>query len=102
MYYGRRADYKEIKKDGSYKIPNESAKGRYSIPKGSTLIYKELANKAGYPNAFKAVGSVMKMNPLAPTISCHRVIKSDGSLGNYSRLKGTSTKMRMLKREHAI
>ncbi len=73
----------------------------YSVPKGKTITYKELAKKAGYPNAYRAAGSVMKMNPLAPTIPCHRVIKSDRSLGNYSN-GGTKAKERMLKREHAI
>jgi O-6-methylguanine DNA methyltransferase len=73
----------------------------YSIPQGRTATYKEIAKRAGYPNAYRAVGSVMRVNPLAPTIPCHRVIRSDGSLGNYSN-GGTKTKMLMLKREHAI
>ncbi len=93
---------KRLRKSGVTKFQMKVLMAAYSIPKVSTLTYKELANKAGYPNAYRAVGSVMRMNPLAPTIPCHRVIKSDGSLRNYSRLKGTSTKMRMLKREHAI
>lgn len=72
-----------------------------SIPKGKTATYKQVAQKAGYPNAYRAVGSVMKMNPLAPHIPCHRVIKSSGKLGNYSA-GGTNVKMKMLKSERAI
>lgn len=73
-----------------------------SIPKGKTATYKQVAQKAGYPNAYRAVGSVMKMNPLAPDIPCHRVVKSSGELGNYSAKGGTRKKMQMLKMEHAI
>ncbi len=74
----------------------------YKVPKGQTVTYKELAKRAGSPNAYRAVGSVMRINPLAPMIPCHRVIKSSGALGNYSAKGGTELKRRMLKREHAI
>ncbi len=73
----------------------------YSIPKGQTRTYKQIARQAGYPNAYRAVGSVMRMNPLAPTVPCHRVIKSDGTLGNYSN-GGTKRKRAMLVKEKAI
>jgi methylated-DNA-[protein]-cysteine S-methyltransferase len=74
----------------------------YKVPKGETVTYKELAKRVGSPNAFRAVGSVMRINPLAPMIPCHRVIKSSGELGNYSAAGGITLKRRMLKREHAI
>lgn len=74
----------------------------YSIPKGQTRTYKQIAEKAGYPNAYRAVGSVMKMNPLAPTIPCHRVVKSDGTLGNYSGKGGRKGKRAMLIKEGAV
>lgn len=50
---------------------------------GQTISYKALATKAGYPSAYRAVGSVMANNKLPFIIPCHRVIKNDGSLGNY-------------------
>ena len=50
---------------------------------GQTISYKELAAKAGYSNAYRAVGSAMANNKLPFIIPCHRVIKNDGSLGNY-------------------
>lgn len=73
-----------------------------SIPKGRVLTYKQLAEKAGYPNAYRAVGTVMKNNPMAPRIPCHRVVKSDGTLGNYSAPGGTAKKRKMLAAEGAI
>jgi O-6-methylguanine DNA methyltransferase len=57
---------------------------------------------AGYPGAARAVGSVMKINPLAPMIPCHRVVRSDGSIGNYSAKGGAKKKLELLRKEHAI
>jgi len=54
------------------------------IPKGKTLSYKEVAIKAGSPNAFRAVGNILNKN-YDLKIPCHRVIKSSDSLGGYNR-----------------
>jgi len=54
------------------------------IPKGKVLSYKEVAKKAGSPNASQAVGSIMSKN-YDKTIPCHRVIRSDGKAGRYNR-----------------
>ena len=56
----------------------------YNTKKGSVITYKELASKAGNPKAYRAVGNLMKKNPLPIIIPCHRVIKSDGSIGKFS------------------
>ncbi|MCL6088892.1 MAG: MGMT family protein [Candidatus Marsarchaeota archaeon] len=72
----------------------------YSIPKGQTRSYKQVAQMAGYPRAFRAVGSVMRKNPYAPLVPCHRVIKSDGSLGRFGG--GTKKKEQMLRKEGAL
>ena len=72
------------------------------IPRGEVVTYKELAKMIGYPKAYRAVGTALKNNPLAPRIPCHRVIKSDGTLGNYSAPGGTRKKRSMLKAEGAI
>ena len=69
------------------------------IPKGKVLTYKQVAEKAGSSRAFRAVGSLLKTN-FDPAIPCHRVIKSDGSLGNYNR-GGTLKKRKMLLKEGA-
>ena len=54
------------------------------IPKGKTMTYKEVAARAGNPKAARAVGAVMRTN-YDPSIPCHRVISSDGSMGGYNR-----------------
>lgn len=66
------------------------------IPKGKTLTYKEVAEKIGSPQAYRAVGNALNKN-YNKNIPCHRVIKSDGSLGGY-RL-GTPAKEKILKKE---
>lgn len=66
------------------------------IPKGKTLSYKEVAKKAGSPNAFRAVGNILNKN-YNPKIPCHRVIKSSGELGGYNR--GSKNKKKILLEE---
>lgn len=56
-----------------------------TVPAGETVSYGELARLAGYPGAARAVGSAMAENPLPLVIPCHRVVRSDGSLGRYGR-----------------
>ena len=70
------------------------------IPKGKTMTYKEVATKAGNPNASRAVGTVMRTNYLAD-VPCHRVVKSDGTLGSYNR-GGADRKREILKEEGAL
>lgn len=69
------------------------------IPKGKTMTYALVARRAGSPEAYRAVGSILKKN-FDPAIPCHRVIKSDGSLGAYNR--GAQEKARKLREEMAI
>ncbi len=68
------------------------------IPKGETFTYKQVAAAAGHPGAFRAVGTVLKTN-YDPGIPCHRVVKSDGTLGGYNR--GESRKRDILITEGA-
>lgn len=70
-----------------------------NIPKGKVLTYKEVARLIGHPLAFRAVGNALNKNPFKE-MPCHRVIKSDGSIGGYA--KGTKNKIRLLKKEGAI
>lgn len=53
------------------------------IPKGSALSYKEVAKLAGNSRAARAVGMIMKNNH-DKDVPCHRVIRSDGTLGGYN------------------
>ena len=69
------------------------------IPKGKVLTYKEVAEKAGSPRAFRAVGSILSTNYNCK-IPCHRVIRSDGGMGGYNR--GIKRKIAILKKEKVI
>lgn len=66
---------------------------------GQTISYAGLAAGAGHPRASRAVGSVMAMNPWPLLVPCHRVVRSDRVIGNYSGAGGPSTKIRLLKHE---
>ena len=63
-------------------------------PYGQTISYQQLAPKTPRP-----AGTVLSKNPIPLIIPCHRVIKSDGSIGNFSAEGGTSTKKIMLNLE---
>ena len=54
------------------------------IPLGKTSSYRTLATKAASPNAARAVGNVCHTNPLPLLIPCHRVVRTDGSLGGFA------------------
>ena len=69
------------------------------IPRGSVKTYSQVAKGIGKPLAVRAVANAIGKNPLAPEIPCHRVIRSDGSLGGYSGKGGVKTKKLLLKRE---
>ncbi|PIQ92276.1 MAG: 6-O-methylguanine DNA methyltransferase [Parcubacteria group bacterium CG11_big_fil_rev_8_21_14_0_20_39_22] len=69
------------------------------IPRGKTLTYKEVARRAGSPKAFRSVGTILSKN-YNKDIPCHRVIKSDGQLGNYNR--GEKMKEQLLRSEGVV
>ncbi len=54
------------------------------IPFGERRSYKWVAEQIGAPKAVRAVGQALRRNPFPLIIPCHRVIKSDGSLGGYA------------------
>lgn len=66
------------------------------LKSGKTLSYQELAAKAGAPKAARAVGSAMAKNPLCFVLPCHRVLRKDGKIGNYSAVGGSQTKKKLL------
>jgi len=53
------------------------------IPYGETRSYKQIAERAGSPKGFRAVGGANHNNPITIIIPCHRVIAADGGLGGY-------------------
>ena len=68
------------------------------IPRGSVKTYSQVAKAIGKPLATRAVANAIGKNPYAPKIPCHRVIRSDGSLGGYSGKGGVKTKRFLLKK----
>jgi O-6-methylguanine DNA methyltransferase len=71
------------------------------IPAGETRTYQWIARKIGSPRSSRAVGSALGRNPFAPTIPCHRVVRSDGKMGGYSGRGGIQTKIKLLQKEGA-
>ncbi|HUW78554.1 MAG TPA: methylated-DNA--[protein]-cysteine S-methyltransferase [Candidatus Nanopelagicaceae bacterium] len=70
------------------------------IKPGHLLSYSELAAKSGSPAAVRAAGSACARNLIAPIIPCHRIVRSDGSLGGYGF--GLAAKTWLLQHEGAL
>lgn len=70
------------------------------IPKGETLSYAQLAAKVGKPKAVRAIGSACGANPIPFLVPCHRILRSDGSLGGFAF--GLTMKQQLLERENAL
>lgn len=66
---------------------------------GRTASYAEIAAAAGHPKAVRAVGTACAKNPLPVVIPCHRVVRSDGTIGHY--VGGTEAKRALLSLEAA-
>lgn len=70
------------------------------IPYGETVSYGELAERCGRPGAARAVGNAVGRNPAPVVLPCHRVVRSDGSPGEYGG--GRERKRRLLRLEGAL
>lgn len=68
------------------------------IPQGKVTSYAAIARYLD-TRAVRAVGSAVGKNPNAPEVPCHRVVRSDGSIGEYSGEEGTTTKIKLLSQE---
>ena len=66
------------------------------IPRGRVTTYQELA-RAMKTRAYRAVGNALNKNPYAPHVPCHRVVKTDGSLGGFAQ--GPQRKRALLEKE---
>jgi methylated-DNA-[protein]-cysteine S-methyltransferase len=71
--------------------------GIAAIPYGETRTYTDLARGAGNERAVRAAGSACSRNPIPLVVPCHRVLRSDGSLGGYAG--GIEMKQRLLELE---
>ncbi|HTW89534.1 MAG TPA: methylated-DNA--[protein]-cysteine S-methyltransferase [Candidatus Binataceae bacterium] len=67
------------------------------VPAGAVISYQALAAASGAPHGSRAVGNTMASNPVPVYVPCHRVIRSDGSVGNYGG--GVASKLRLLRVE---
>ena len=70
-----------------------------TIKKGSVKTYKQVAIAINRPNSARAVANACGKNPYAPKVPCHRVIRSDGTLGGFSATGGAKVKKNLLKKE---
>ncbi len=66
------------------------------IPRGKVLSYKTVAQRAGKPKAWRAVGNILAKSK-KPDVPCHRVVRADGKIGGYNR--GTRRKKELLEKE---
>ena len=67
------------------------------VPKGKITTYGDLAKAVGLKNGQRAIGKIMNKNPYPGIIPCHRVVKSDRSVGGFAY--GTKVKTNMLTEE---
>jgi O-6-methylguanine DNA methyltransferase len=70
------------------------------IPPGEVRPYSWIAREIGHPDAVRATGSALAKNPVPLLIPCHRVVRSDGHIGNYS-MGGSRNKRALLESEGA-
>ena len=101
-FNGRRLDFDDIDVDLSEvsgfarRVLEETAR----IPAGRFVTYGQIAAKAGNAKASRAAGNALHHNPVAIVVPCHRILRSDGSLGGYGG--GVSNKEWLLRHEGAL
>lgn len=98
---GARVDFRDLVVDFDHLTPFQRRVVKHcrSIGYGKTRSYGELAALSGSERAARAVGNTMAMNRYPIIVPCHRVINSDGSIGNYSGIDGQRMKIRLLSME---
>ena len=102
MLAGRRVDFADV----AIHLENRSEFDRLvteecrRIGWGKTRSYAELAKDVGHPGAARAVGNVMRRNPIPLIVPCHRVVGAAGRLGGYSAPGGLATKRWLLDLEN--
>lgn len=70
-----------------------------TVKAGNVVSYVELATLAGNGKASRAAGTAMATNTVAPFVPCHRVVRTDRTIGNYSARGGSETKVAILEHE---
>jgi O-6-methylguanine DNA methyltransferase len=72
------------------------------IPKGQVRTYKDIARAIGAPLAYRAVGNALNKNPYIGQVPCHRVIRSDGSIGGFVKGEEVKKKLLLVEKERGI
>ena len=93
------ADWKALDMSGLSALQQAVLAATARIPYAELSTYRRLAETVGRPKAYRFVGGTMAANPFPVLIPCHRVIRSDGSLGGFGG--GLDLKRRMLDLEAA-
>ncbi len=70
-----------------------------AVPYGTTVSYATLAASAGNPRAVRAAGGACSHNPIPLVVPCHRVVRSDGTVGNYLAGRAAKESLLALERE---
>lgn len=70
------------------------------IPRGRVSTYMTIAKVIGKPKGARAVGNALNRNPYAPSVPCHRVVRSDGTVGGFA--SGEKKKISILQKEKLI
>ena len=94
--YSVRKSRKNHRRAKESKFSNRVYQVVKKIPQGKVMSYKEVAQKACFSRAWRAVGNILAKNK-NPQIPCHRVIKSDRGIGRYNR--GAKRKIYLLQKE---
>jgi len=100
-FAGKRLDF-DLKVDWSTVLRGFARKvlqATARIPAGQVLSYGDVAARAGNPRASRAAGNALHANPVAIIVPCHRIVRSDGSLGGYGG--GVPNKVWLLAHEGA-
>jgi methylated-DNA-[protein]-cysteine S-methyltransferase len=98
-FAGRADDFEDVELDldGATEFERALTKALRRVPRGEVVSYRELAARAGRPNAQRAAGSFCARNRFGLVVPCHRVVGSDG-IGSYGSL-GVEYKRRLLELE---
>ena len=86
--------------DSCLLFQQEVLRAEYKIPRGCVTTYGLIADQIGRPGAARAVGNALAANPFPIIVPCHRVLRSDMSVGGYQG--GTDMKLRLLESEGPV
>lgn len=101
VWVNRTLDWEQVTRVHIWGTPFQEAVWRtlLQIPRGETRSYTWVAAQIGKPKAVRAVGSAVGSNPISVVVPCHRVLRSDGTLGGYAW--GLALKQKILKSERS-